>query len=214
LGQKQGLWHGGAYGCTAGIWALPFAQKEFFEAMDLKGYKVVGTRKFYALQAGDIFKAVIQNIRPGEVTIRFDDGELYTARSYVLPEARIGEESLFYVQENDMEGRIILKMMKLDTEVRKTKMLTEALSNARLAHTPEMIELARAIINAGLPADADTLQKAAALMMSMAAKETETGETVPLSVVIELIIAMLLEEMPAVQKNVPPPERFTFDMRV
>ena len=79
--------------------------------MKLSDYKIIGTRRFYEMQAGDVFKATIHDIRPGEVTIRFSGGELYTARSYVLPNARIGEESLFCVQENDFKGRIVLKMV-------------------------------------------------------------------------------------------------------
>lgn len=171
------------------------------DSKNLNDYKSIGTRIFYKLQAGDIFKAVIQNIRPNEVTIQFSGGELYTARSMVLPEARIGEESLFCVQENDFEGRIVLKMVKLDSEIRKTKMLADVLANAKIPATPEMLELAHAIIDNGLPADASTLQKASLLLMS---QEMEIPE----------IIESLLKDLPAVQKNIPPPERFTFDMRV
>ncbi|MCL2225559.1 MAG: hypothetical protein FWB96_11390 [Defluviitaleaceae bacterium] len=79
--------------------------------MNAGDYKLIDSRRFYELQVGDIFKAFIQDIRPGEVTIRLVGGGLYTARSYVLPNARIGEESLFCVQENDFRGRIVLKMV-------------------------------------------------------------------------------------------------------
>jgi len=70
--------------------------------------KFIGTRRFYELQPGDVFRAIIQDVRPGEVTIKFNDGETYTARSLVLPGARIGGEGLFVVRENDMNGRIVL----------------------------------------------------------------------------------------------------------
>ncbi|MCL1884084.1 MAG: hypothetical protein FWF81_10085 [Defluviitaleaceae bacterium] len=80
--------------------------------MDINNYKVIGTRRFYALQEGDIFRATIKDIRPGEVTLRFSDGETYVARSLVIPSAHIGEECLFYVKENDMNGRIILGIVK------------------------------------------------------------------------------------------------------
>jgi len=89
--------------------------------MNANDYKLIGTRRFYELQAGENFKALIHDIRPGEVTIRFVGGELYTARSYVLPNARIGEESLFCVQENDFKGRIVLKMVS-DGNVKKFDM--------------------------------------------------------------------------------------------
>lgn len=80
--------------------------------MRLSDYKVIGTRRFYELQAGDIFRAIIQDVRPGEVTIRFNDGQLYTARSLVLPGSRIGEDCLFCVKENDFAGRIVLGVVK------------------------------------------------------------------------------------------------------
>ncbi|MCL2049918.1 MAG: hypothetical protein FWG87_14445 [Defluviitaleaceae bacterium] len=166
---------------------------------DFSDYKTVGVRRFNELQAGDIFKATIHNIRPNEVTIRFSDGNTYTARSYVLPEARIGEESLFVVQENDLEGRIVLKMVKIAPEILRKNMLTQALLNAGLAPTPQSSELAYRILMSGLPADTPTLQRAVALL-------AELG--------IDEIIALLLEEIPETQKNVPPPARFTFDMRV
>lgn len=84
--------------------------------MDLNDYKAIGTRHLYALQTGAVFKAVIQDICPGEVTIRFKDGEVYIARSFVLSGAHIGEESLFYVKENDFKGRIVLGIVKQGTE--------------------------------------------------------------------------------------------------
>jgi hypothetical protein len=78
----------------------------------MKNYKVIGTRRFYELQPGDIFRAVIQDVQPGAVTIRFSDGETYVARSLILPGARIGDDGLFVVKENDQNGRIVLGMVK------------------------------------------------------------------------------------------------------
>jgi len=80
--------------------------------MGVKGYKFAGTKRFYDLRPGEKFKALILNISPGEVTIRFASGELFTARSKVLPDARIGEESGFVVKDNDFKGRIVLEMLK------------------------------------------------------------------------------------------------------
>ena len=74
--------------------------------------KPISIRRFHELQVGDIFRATIQNIRPGEVTLRFVGGETFTARSKVLPEARINEESLFRVKENDFQGKIVLEFVR------------------------------------------------------------------------------------------------------
>jgi len=83
--------------------------------MKLSDYKIVGVRRFYEMQAGDIFRATVQDIRPGVVVIRLGDGELYSARSHVLPPAHIGEECLFRVKENDFAGRIFLEVVKTGT---------------------------------------------------------------------------------------------------
>ena len=166
----------------------------------MKTYKTIGTRKFYELQPGDIFKAAIHDIRPGEITIRFEGGEMYTARSMILPEARIGEDSLFSVRENDFEGRIVLEMIKSDPETKMTNMLNSALSNAGLASTPEMLALARSLLNAGLPVDTPTLHKAALLVNS---ENT-----------LEQVIILLQKNLPPTAKVIPTPERFAFDMRV
>ena len=162
-------------------------------------YQVIGTRRFHELQPGDKFLARIHDIRPGEVTIKFKDGSHYTARSKVLPEARIGEESLFSVKANDFEGRIVLEMVKLDADIKKDKMLTAALLNAGLAPTEEMLELARMILEGGLPVDAPTLQKGAELV-----------QDIPL----EEVIIRLQASQPPGFTPAPPPQRYTFDMRV
>lgn len=83
--------------------------------MKLSDYKFIGMRRFYEMQPGDIFRAMIQDIRPGEVVLRLGDGELYTARSLVLPPGHIGDDCLFCVKENDMRGKIVLEIVKTGT---------------------------------------------------------------------------------------------------
>jgi len=144
-------------------------------------------RSFYNLQPGEVFRAFIHDIQPGKVTIRFSSGELYTARSLVLPDARIGEESGFSVKENDFEGKIILEMVKLDTSTKQNNMLTDALANAGISATPEMLELGRNIIEGGIPVDSQTLQKAT----FFAHAEKEAGGQA------DSVVFMLKENMPA-----------------
>lgn len=79
-------------------------------------YKTIGKRQFHLLKQGEMFAALVKNISPGEVTIKFDSGELYTARTNVQTDARIGEKSVFLVKENDFEGRIVLEILKNDPE--------------------------------------------------------------------------------------------------
>jgi hypothetical protein len=79
-------------------------------------YKVIGTRRFYELQQGDTFAARIHDITPGAVTLKFNDGATYIARSLVLPGVKIGEMGVFSVRENDMQGRIILEIVPPETK--------------------------------------------------------------------------------------------------
>ena len=155
-------------------------------------FEVVGARRFHQLQPGDKFSALIHDIRPGEVTIDLGSGSLYTARSLVLPEARIGEHSVFAVRENDFEGRIVLEMVKFSHATKKVKMVTEALKHARFAVTPENIELGVALVDNGLPVDAQTLEKAMGLKPE------------------EAVTRLKGENLAAV----PQTQRFTFDMRI
>jgi len=163
-------------------------------------FEVIGARRFHELQPGDKFKAQIHDIKPGEVTINLGKGALYTARSMILPEARIGEASVFAVRENDFEGRIVLEMVKLDPEIKKTNMVKEALQSAKLAITPENIEIGLTLLDNGLPVDTQTLHKA---MYFINSKEA--------AVKPEDVIALLKSDSTA---HVPTPQRFTFDMRV
>ena len=73
-------------------------------------------RTFYALKPGTRFKALITDIQPGKVTIRIDGGASFTARTRLLPEARIGEESFFVVRENNMRGLIQLEIINPSDE--------------------------------------------------------------------------------------------------
>ena len=163
-------------------------------------FEVIGMRRFHALQPGDKFKAVIQDIKPGQVTINLGNGALYTARSMVLPEARIGEASAFSVKENDFEGRIVLEMVKLAPKTKMTNMIKEALLSAKLAVTPENIEIGMTLLDNGLPVDSQTLHKAMYFFNSK--EQTLTPEEV---------IKLLKSDTTA---TVPTPQRFTFDMRV
>ncbi|MCL2839623.1 MAG: flagellar hook-length control protein FliK [Defluviitaleaceae bacterium] len=153
----------------------------------MKNLSVVAIRRFHELHPGDIFRAMIHDIRPGEVVIRFSGGELYTARSMVLPDARIGEVSLFSVRENDFEGKIVLEMVKADPDTKKNNMLTDAITNAGLSVTPEMLALGRGIIDRGIPVDAQVLHKVT--FFAHASKEAQALN-------IDSVIFLLGEDMP------------------
>ena len=65
------------------------------------------------LQSGERFSAILLDIRPGEMIIQFALGQTYTARTFVMPNAHIGDECVFLVKENDMNGKIVLEVVKI-----------------------------------------------------------------------------------------------------
>ena len=82
----------------------------------MKTYKLIDIGKFFELPAGCFFSAVLHDIRPGEMLIRFSCGRTYAAKSLVMPNAHIGDECLFFVRENDANGRIVLEVAKSKNE--------------------------------------------------------------------------------------------------
>ena len=142
------------------------------------------------MQPGERFSAVIHDIQPGKVTIRFPGGSLFTARSMVQPEARIGEESLFSVRENDFNGRVVLEIVKLPPEELRSKMLTSTLDGAGIPPTPEMMAIGSAIIDSGLAVEADEMKKISYLMSSEASEELTQSE------LADCAVFMLREKMP------------------
>ena len=122
------------------------------------------TKRFDELLPGERFKALITDIKPGQVTIRLDGGGFFTARTLILPEARIGEESVFAVKENNFKGQILLEMVKLDAGTKQSNMIRDALINAGLFVNSDNVNIGKALLQNHLPVDALTLQKAVFFM--------------------------------------------------
>ena len=80
----------------------------------MKTFRRIDIWEFFELPAGSRFSAVLQDIRPGEMLIRFSCGRTYTAKSLVMPNAHIGDSCLFLVRENDASGRIVLEVAKTE----------------------------------------------------------------------------------------------------
>ncbi|MCL1997265.1 MAG: hypothetical protein FWG65_00680 [Turicibacter sp.] len=118
-------------------------------------------KNLYSLPEGFTFKALILDIRPGKVTIKLEGGDRFTARSLVLPDARIYEESYFRVKSNDFKGLVQLEMIKAPPEERQASIVQEALQNAGLHNVPDNVHLGKVLIENNLPLNAETFQKMA-----------------------------------------------------
>jgi len=68
------------------------------------------------LKKGEGFIAQVVDIRPDYVTIKLQNGGLFSFKSLVLPNARIGEDAAFIVKEN-IKGKIQLEMTKAKANI-------------------------------------------------------------------------------------------------
>jgi hypothetical protein len=73
--------------------------------------RFVKVRKIIALQPGDKFYALIQDVQPTMIKLLLENGESLMARSQVYPDARIGEQAAFMVKDNQ-QGKIMLELVK------------------------------------------------------------------------------------------------------
>jgi len=137
------------------------------------------TKNFYTFPPGTRFKAVVLNIQPGRVTIRLDGGGSFTARSLVLPDARIGEAAYFQVKTNNLDGLIELMMIKGTPAESRDKLVQEALTNSGLVTEGENIEIGRALMDNNLPLDSENLQKAAFFKYAILKNENISQSRLP-----------------------------------
>lgn len=158
-------------------------------ASSSSGERLVNVRSFGDLTAGERFKATVTDISPNQVTIRLKSGESLTARSLILPEARIGEESIFAVKEN-FKGQVLLEMVKPDASAAQNPVIKEALANAGLYGSNENMALAATLVENGIPIDAANLHNAAFFNYS---KPT---------VDLKQLLFLLEEGFPAEQKSI------------
>lgn len=141
------------------------------------------------LSPGDIFRATVLDIKPDQVSIRLGNGNELTAKSLILPEARIGSDTLFTVKDN-IKGQLILEMVKPNTEMLKGNIAKEALLSAGLGTSSENIGLVKTLMDSNLPIDRPTLQKAAFFNYS------QKGITA------ENLLFLLKENMPMEQTSI------------
>lgn len=110
------------------------------------------------LQAGEKFKATILDIKRGEVTIKTPDGNVITAKSLIMPEARIGDIMEFSVQSNK-DGQVLLSMFSSEqTSKMQLNTLLDVLFSANILPTDEALGAVKALMDNGLPVDKSTLQ--------------------------------------------------------
>lgn len=145
-------------------------------------------RHFSQLLPGERFVAKVEDIKPGQVTIQLESGDRLTAKSLVLPDARIGEDCLFFVKDN-AKGQILLEMVKGEFSPAQNNIAKAALREAEIAPSPQNLALVKSLMDAQWALDAQTLQKAA--FFKNAADLT-----------VDEVLLLLQEDFPATQQTV------------
>ncbi len=115
------------------------------------------------LEGGDKFKALILDIRPGEVTLQLSNGNVINAKCAQIPDARIGETATFSVRSNE-NGKLIIKFFKEANDNAFSDLGLQALKGARLPITDENLKAASALVKSDIPVDINSLTKAIGIM--------------------------------------------------
>lgn len=142
------------------------------------------------LQAGDKFKATILDIKRSEVTIRLTDGSTITAKSLIIPDARIGETMEFTVQANK-DGQILLSMFSEEQgKQQQLNTLLKILFSANIMPSEEAIAVVKSLMNNDLPVDKNTIQN---ILQTLKADPDLDMDT---------LAFMLKEDIPITEKNI------------
>jgi hypothetical protein len=112
-----------------------------------------------ALNQGDKFKATILDIKRNEVVIKLSDGSILTAKSLVIPQAHIGDNMEFMVQNNS-DGQILLTMLAGDTKQQELSMFSNILLSANIMPSEEAMNVIKALMDHEIPIDKSTIEQA------------------------------------------------------
>ncbi|MCL2855438.1 MAG: flagellar hook-length control protein FliK [Defluviitaleaceae bacterium] len=120
------------------------------------------------LVPGQSFSAEILDIQQGAITLKMGDGLPLTARSMVVPDARIGDRAAFLVRETK-PGQIMLEFLRGGIGESKVpaSIVKEALTAANMQHTAANAGIIEDLVVRNMPIDVSTLQRTAFFKYSM-----------------------------------------------
>ncbi|MCL2416012.1 MAG: hypothetical protein FWD01_04270, partial [Defluviitaleaceae bacterium] len=159
----------------------------------ISGGRIAGTVKNISnLIPGETFMAEILDIRAGSLTLKLDSGNL-TAKSLVIPDARIGDRAVFLVKENQ-SGQVILEFLKQNPKNSQSQVsesiIKEALAAARMQHTVQNSEIVIDLVKHNMSIDSKTIQNAAFFRYSLP------------QIPFEQIAFLLKHDFPPIQRTI------------
>ena len=147
---------------TNGIGKLPgLSAADVVSPRDLgEAQQRLVTKTLLDLVAGDRFKAVVRDSKPGHLVLEMADGNLLDAKTQAMPDAHIGDAAVFQVREN-AKGQLLLALLKADEAGGASAgVVRGAISAAELPVTAESVALVNTLMRHNAPIHADALHNA------------------------------------------------------
>ncbi len=140
------------------------------------------------LTKGEVVKGEVTDLRSNEVTIRLEDGKTLHAKLNTAMELSIGQKAEFFVQEtNDI--LITLKLLSDGDTSFTESAIDKALEASGLPKSQHGADIVRSLLNAGLPANKEMIQKM--MQYSAANKDVE----------LSTLTALLKHNLPVTKEN-------------
>ena len=133
-------------------------------------------------------KGEVTDLRSNEVTIRLQDGKTLHAKLNTAMELSIGQEAEFFVQETN-DVLITLKLLSDGDTSFTESAIDKALEAAGFPKSQHGAEIVRSLLNAGLPANKEMIQKM--MQHSAANKDVE----------LSTLTALIKNNLPVTKEN-------------
>lgn len=141
-----------------------------------------------SLTKGEIIKGIITDLRSNQVTIRLDDGNTLHAKLSTAMDLSIGQEAEFFVQETN-DVLITLKLLSDGDTSFAEAAIDKALEASGFPKSAHAADIVRSLLDAGLPANKEMIQK----MMQYSASNKD--------VELSTLTALMKHNLPVSKEN-------------
>ena len=140
------------------------------------------------LTKGEVVKGEVTDLRSNEVTIRLEDGNTLRAKLSTAMDLSIGQKAEFFVQETN-DVLITLKLLSDGDTSFTESAIDKALEASGFPKSQHAADIVRSLLNAGLPANKEMIQKM--MQYSAANKDVE----------LSTLTALLKHNLPVSKEN-------------
>lgn len=140
------------------------------------------------LTKGEVVKGEVTDLRSNEVTIRLEDGKTLHAKLNTAMDLSIGQQAEFFVQETN-DVLITLKLLSDGDTSFTESAIDKALEASGFPKSQHAADIVRSLLNAGLPANKEMIQKM--MQYSAANKDVE----------LSTLTALLKHNLPVSKEN-------------